>query len=111
MAHFNRRPRGYDGTGLTTHRVADLLPRMLSSLGDVHNERPDLILACWPEIIGQKMAPMTEAVSFVQGVLLIKVTNATLYSLLSQHEKPRIVARLKSKFPGVHFKNVLFRRG
>lgn len=111
MAQFYRRARNYDGTGMTSHRIADLLPQVLSSLAEVNAERPDLILACWPEIIGQKLAAMTQAVSFTQGVLLVKVKNSTLYSLLSQHDKPRILAKLKAKFPGVYFKNVLFRVG
>jgi len=111
MAHYYRKPRGYDGTGITSHRIVDLLPKVLSSLVEINNQRPDLILASWPEIIGKELAPMTEAISFTQGVLSVKVKNSTLYSLLNQHDKPRIVARLKAKFPGVHFKNIYFRIG
>lgn len=111
MTQYNRRPRGYNGTGLTSHRLGELLPKMLASLGEVHCERPDLVLACWPEIIGPKLASMTQAISFTQGTLVVKVKNSTLYSLLNQHDKPRILAKLKSRFPGVHFKNVLFKIG
>ena len=78
---IRRTPKGYDGTGLTTHKVSDLLPQVLARIGDVYQDRPDLILSAWPEIIGQKLAPMTQAVSFVEGVLSVKVKNSTLHSL------------------------------
>jgi len=110
MAQFYRKPKNYDGTSVTSHRVSDLLPSILSSLLDVQRDRPDLILAVWPEVIGSKLAAMTEAVSFVDGVLLVKVKNSTLHSILSLHDKPKILAKLKNKFPSVQFREVFFRR-
>lgn len=107
----SRTPRGYDGTALTTRQVANLLPAILTKIGSNYQERPDLILALWPEIIGSKLAPMTQAVSFIEGVLTVKVKNSTLHSLLSQHDKPRILNSLKQKFPKVLIKNVVFRIG
>lgn len=111
VGQFYRKSKGYDGTGLTSRRVSDLLPQMLSSLIETRNDRPDLVLAVWPEIIGEKLASMTQAVSFNDGFLVVKVRNSTLYSLLSQHEKPKILARLKAKFPKVRFKTIIFRVG
>lgn len=107
----SRTPRQYDGTAVTTRRVADLLPEVLTKIGSAYQERPDLILAIWPEIVGPKLAPMTQAVSFVDGVLTVKVKNSTLHSLLNQHDKPRILSSLKQKFPKVSIKNVVFRIG
>ncbi|MBA3603496.1 MAG: DUF721 domain-containing protein [Parachlamydiaceae bacterium] len=107
-----RTPKSYyDGTRVTTRRIADLLPQVLSAIGVMHNDRPDLVLTAWPEVIGQKLAGMTEAISFIDGILTIKVKNATLLSLLSQHDRPRILRNLQMKFPSVYFKNVVFRRG
>lgn len=108
----NRRtPKGYDGTIVTTHRMSDILPQVLSSIGAVHSARPDLILTAWPEVIGPKLAGMTEAISFHNGVLLVKVRNSTLYSLLQQYDKIRILNNLRAKFPQVEFKAVTFRIG
>lgn len=45
------------------------------------------------------MAPMTEPISFFDGVLTVKVKSATLYSLLCHHEKPRLLKQLQRKFP------------
>lgn len=111
IPRIRRTPKYYDGTAVTTHRFADLLPQVLSSIEELHHDRPDLILAAWPEVIGDKFAGMTEALSFCDGLLVIKVKNSPLYSLLSQHDKPRIMRNLRIKFPSVQFKNVVFRMG
>lgn len=106
-----RNPRNYDGVELTSREIKKLLPTVLGRIGLQHSERPDLILATWPEVIGTKLAPLTEPVSFREGVLTIKVKNSTLFSLLSQHEKPRLLKSLQEKFPSVTIKNLIFRIG
>lgn len=108
---YRRTPRNYDGSQITTHRMTELLPSILNSIVEVHQERPDLILASWPEIIGEKLVSMTQPISFVEGVLTVKVKNSTLYSLLSQNDKARILASLRQKFPKVKIQNIVFRIG
>lgn len=108
---YRRTPKDYDGTELTTHQMNDLLPSVLSQIHDVYQQRPDLILAIWPTLIGPKLAGMTQAVSFHDGFLLVKVKNSTLHSLLSQHEKPRLLSILRQKFPQVQIKTIVFRIG
>jgi hypothetical protein len=108
---YSRTPRQYDGTQVTSHRMADLLPRVLSKIGEVYQQRSDLILAIWPEIIGDRLASMTQAVSFADGVLVVKVKNSTLHSLLSQNDKLRILNLLRQKFPHAEIKNIYFRIG
>lgn len=100
-----------DGSELTNKQLKDLLPKVLGNIGAVHRDRPDLILAAWPQIIGEKLASMTKAVSFDKGVLSVKVSNSTLYSLLSQHERVRLIKCLREKFPSVEIKNIHFRIG
>lgn len=111
MQRVQRTPKNYDGTKVTTHRITDLLPQVLSTIGGAHQGRPDLILMAWPEVIGSKLAAMTQAVSFCDGVLTVKVKNSTLYSLLSQHDRPRIMRNLQMKFPSTQFKKIIFRIG
>lgn len=106
-----RTPRGYDGTRVTTHRVNDLLIHSLKEISESYAQRPDLVLAAWPEVIGPKLAAMTQAISFAEGVLTIKVKNSTLHSLLSQHDKPKILQNLRQKFPQVLIQNIVFRIG
>jgi hypothetical protein len=100
-----------NGSGLTNKQIKDLLPKALGSIGALQRNRPDLIVAAWPEVIGEKLAAMTKAVSFDQGVLYVKVRNSTLYSLLSQHERGRLLKSLREKFPSIEIKNIHFRLG
>lgn len=108
---YTRTPKQYDGTQVTSHRIHDILPSVLAKIGDVYKDRPDLVLATWPELIGSQLATMTQAVSFVDGVLVVKVKNSTLHSLLSQNEKPRLLRLLRQKFPRVEIKTITFRMG
>lgn len=106
-----RTPKNYDGTQVTTHRINDLLAYALEGISDSFEQRPDLVLAAWPSVIGPKLAPMTQATAFTDGVLFVKVRNSTLHSLLSQHDKPHILNTLRGKFPKVPIHNIVFRIG
>lgn len=108
---YSRTPRQYDGTRATSHRLTDLFPLVLAKIGEVYQQRADLILAAWPDIMGVKLATMTQAVSFTDGILVVKVKNSTLHSLLSQQEKLRLLNVLRKKFPNVEIKNIYFRIG
>ena len=108
---FFRTPKDYDGTDPTGKQIQQLIPNFLRHLSESYKDRGDLILVAWSDIIGPKLAPMTKAVSFEEGVLHVKVKNSTLYSLLSQHEKTRLLKCLKDRFPSVMIRNIVFRIG
>ncbi len=110
-SNYQRTPKNYRGTALTTRRMSELLPDVLRQINQVYRHRPDLILASWPEIIGSKLAAMTQAVAFKEGILHIKVRNSTLHSLLSQYDKQRLLAKLREKFPDSMIKGISFRIG
>ncbi len=96
-------------TGVTSKQISQILPRLLNRIGKRYQDRPDLVLNSWPAVIGPKLAAYTRAVSFQEGVLVVHVKNSTLYSLLSQHDKPRIIQNLREKFPHTTIKTVVFR--
>jgi hypothetical protein len=98
-------------TDTTNKQMKDLLPKVLQEIGAKHKDRPDLIVQSWPGIIGEKLAPMTKAVAFEKGILTVKVSNSTLYSLLSQHERGRLLKCLKQRFPAIEINNIYFRIG
>lgn len=110
-ARNSRLPKGYDGTGATNSSLSDLLARALERLSQHRGAEPAAVLAAWPEIVGPQYAALARAVSFVDGVLTVKVANATCYSLLCQYEKGKILGRLRQRFPASSIKNVLFRMG
>lgn len=68
-------------------------------------------MAAWPDVVGPLLAPMTKVVSFVDGILTVKVKNSTLYSLLSQTEKARLIKNLRDKFPQTSIRTINFRLG
>lgn len=105
----SRTPKNYDGTRVTTHHVGDLLSAVFSKISSSYQEDPDLVVRAWPEIIGAKLAPMTQAVSLCDGVLIVKVRNSTLHSLLSRHDKYRVLTAIKQRFPKANVHNIVFR--
>lgn len=106
-----RRPYGYDGSGKTSWLASELVSSLMHEVTHAVQARPDLVLAAWPEIIGAQLTPMTQAVSFIDGVLTVKVKNATLFSLLNHREKSRLVSLLRERFPKMTFVNIVFRTG
>lgn len=96
---------------VTNKQLARLLPKMLERIAAIQKDRPDLIVAAWQEIIGEKYAPMAKAIGFENGILLVKVQNSTLYSLLAQHEKNRLLQMLRKRFPSIEIKTIHFRIG
>ena len=99
------------GTKRTNKQLTELLPRVLGEIGSLHKERPDLIMAAWRDVIGEKLFGMTKVVSFEKGILFIKVNNSTLYSVLSTQERGRLLRALQKRFPSVEIKNIHFRIG
>jgi hypothetical protein len=96
----------------STHRhIKDLLPPLLESLSEKMEQKPDLVMAAWPEIVGKRIAAMTKAVSYESGVLRVLVNNSTLYSLLVEHEKVRLLGKLKKRFPSLPIRNIFFKVG
>lgn len=70
-----------------------------------------MILAGWSQVIDEKWRAMTQAISFEKGVLMVKVKNAALYSLLVQQERNNLLRRMQDKFPEAELKNIVFRIG
>jgi hypothetical protein len=96
---------------LTNKHLKELLPSALREISGRRNERPDLILAGWSQVIDEKWRAMTQAISFEKGVLMVKVKNAALYSLLVQQERNNLLRRMQDKFPEAELKNIVFRIG
>lgn len=104
-----RTPRNYDGIECTNRHVKELLPSFLDKVHQHVKNNSALVLASWPSIIGPQLAPMTQAVSFDEGVLVVKVKNSTLYSLLIRHDKPKLFKKMKLQFPNLKLKDIVFR--
>ena len=107
----SRIPKNYDGNKPTGRQIRDLLPGMLTKLSEKCNDQPHQILSAWADIVGKRIGQMSQAKSYDYGVLKVLVKNSTLHSLLVEHEKPRLIAAFKEKFPKVNFRDILFKIG
>lgn len=108
---MKRTPRHYDGDQPTGRQLKDLLPEIMTQISAKVDENPREILDAWPKIVGPKIGKMARAVSFESGVLKVKVDNSTLYSLLILHEKERLLRKMRTCFPKVILRDILFRIG
>ena len=103
-----RTPKDFEGTTrLPGVKIGEVLPGILLAIGKKTEPARDEVFQEWILILG-KMAPLTQPVSFADGVLTVIVKSSTLYSLLRQHEKPQLLRKLKAKF---QIKDLVFRIG
>lgn len=85
-----------------------MLSEILSDLGKRTKDPSIEIFKAWQNLIGEKMAHLAEPVSYIDGILTVKVKSSTLYSLLAGPEKSRLLKTLKEKFS---IRNLVFRVG
>jgi hypothetical protein len=108
---YKRTPKNYDGVVSPIKELKNILPNILNGIEENYAKKPSNILSSWKEIIGKDLAVFTEATSLKDGILVVKVKNSTLYSLLSQHEKEKILKTLQNKFSKEAIRNIIFRIG
>lgn len=108
---FFRTPKNYQGTRPTGKTLSEVMPYVMDAIHGACEEKPDLIMQAWPKIIGDKLAPMTKAVSFERHVLHVTVNNSSLLSLLSRYEKYKLLTSLKEMFPSIEIRDIRFRIG
>lgn len=95
---IERTKRHFNGTAPTGKKISDLLPLVLADIEKKTEDDREKIFQFWFSLIGEKMATLTQPISLKNGILTIKVKSATLYSLLCQHEKPRLLKELQTKY-------------
>ncbi|OGN65345.1 MAG: hypothetical protein A3E80_02030 [Chlamydiae bacterium RIFCSPHIGHO2_12_FULL_49_9] len=103
-----RTPRNFDGIQNPGKKISDLLGEIMGEIGRKAGGGQEEIFREWFHLLGEKMGPLTEPLYVKEGVLTVKVKSPTLYSLLCQHEKPRLLRRLKQKF---QIRDLIFRVG
>ncbi|MEI6242050.1 MAG: DUF721 domain-containing protein [Chlamydiota bacterium] len=106
-----RTPRNYDGIASPTKEMNKLLPEVFKEIEGAYAKKGFLVVEAWPEIIGEKLARMTKVVSLKDGILTVSVKSSTLFSLLCQHEKERILQILQKRFSKEIVRKILFRMG
>ena len=95
----------------TPRLISEILPGMLEAIEKKKSRKPQAILAYWKEAIGAELFPMTKAVLFQEGVLTVKVKSSTLYSLLCQYEKKKLLKKMQKKFSQEIVREIVFKLG
>ncbi len=111
MKSIPRIPKDYDGQSPTGRKLETLLTQVLEDIGKTQKQGIHVIEPVWKEIVGTKISELTRVADFQKGTLFIKVKNATLLSILSSQEKPRLMQNLREKLPNIHFVNLVFQFG
>lgn len=88
-----------------------MLPEVLGRIQKTSGAGAVDIIEAWVHIIGPKIASMTTALAFEKGVLKVAVRSSSLYSVLCQHEKPRLLRLLQERFPKNGVRDIVFRIG
>ena len=74
--------------------ASEILPKILLNIEKKYRSNPSNVVESWPQIIGSKLAPMTKVVGFENGVLTVKVKSSTLFSLLNNYEKDKLLVKV-----------------
>lgn len=106
---MKRTPRNYNGIEFSPKKIGKLLPKILEKIQKTNGAEREQVFAAWFQIIGKQMASYTKPVSFQNGILKVSVFSSTLYSLLKQHEKPRLLKALEDKHPKISIRDIEFR--
>lgn len=96
---------------LTNKFLSDLLGDMKRGFVEPQEMAEVNLAHIWKLCVGEKIAAVTEIKSFNHGLLVIKVSGASLSHLLTTTERPKILARLKKDFSFLKVKNIIFRSG
>ena len=105
---LNPKRKASNTTRSSIKSIQSLLTPFLKEVNSNCDQRVDLIPLAWPEIIGSSLAPMTQAETFKDGTLYVKVFNSTLLSILSHREKHILLKKLKAKFPKTDINEIRF---
>lgn len=91
--------------------INTLLPKILQNIEKNYKRNPSIVIHYFIEIIGSKLVPMVKVKSFENKVMVVIVTNSTLFSLLNNYEKDNLLKKMQAKFSEENIKKIIFKIG
>ena len=88
-------------------RISDLIRQFVASNGKDELFRERKVLSIWPSVMGDYIANNTNSVSIKQGVLYVKVLNASLRFELNT-SRSLIIKKLNDAVGGEVVKSIVF---
>lgn len=96
------------GTSIRSKQLGDIANKFLFEVSENYKKKPLSVIESWPKIIG-KLSQMTKVISFKRGLLVVGVKSSTLYSLLTNYEKGKILKKMQEEFSKDLVKDIAFR--
>jgi len=94
----------------TSRTIGNVLEKVVAELGLTKRLREEEVLAAWREIVGEFIAQHSSPQRLVDGVLHVRVLQASMHYELDRTLRQDIVAKLKQRF-GRTVRDVRFRVG
>jgi predicted nucleic acid-binding Zn ribbon protein len=94
----------------TARNVGQVLEKVLAELGLEKRLREEEVLSAWREVVGDFIAQHSSPQRLVEGVLHVRVLQASMHYELDRTLRQEIVAKLKGRFGRV-VRDVRFRVG
>ncbi len=111
VSSLKRTPKNYRGVKQPQKKLDQILDFCLSKIRPENGARKEEVFKAWYAIIGHRLQAFAHPTSLYDGILMVKVKNQTLYSLLCTHEKKRLLQDLQKKFSKKIIKDIRFRMG
>lgn len=90
---------------------AELMPRLMQTLGLKERLREPEVIEAWSAIVGEFIAAHSAPVSLRDGVLHVRVLQPALHYELEQIARLEVLRKLKLRFGGRIIRQVKFRVG
>jgi hypothetical protein len=106
--------RGYREKSVAPDRgqaVSEALEKVMKTLGLQDRLTESQILNAWREIVGEWFFLHTCPDRLREGTLFVRVVQSSVQFELDRNWKPKILQKLKARFPGVRIREIKFRVG
>lgn len=91
--------------------AADMIGKVMKSLGLGERLRQEEVLGAWREIVGDFIASHAAPQRLQNGVLFVQVLQPTMHYELDRAWKPKILKKFKERFGPRTVKEIKFRVG
>jgi len=91
--------------------VAEVLGRLMTSLGLGERFREEEIFSAWKEIVGEFIASHSRPARLQDGVLYVQVLQPTMHYELDRVWKVKILGKLRARFGAKSVREIRFRIG
>ena len=106
-----RVPRGYDGKKPTGRLIGTMTDSILNQISKKFDAKPQNIYNVFLTLMNDQVRPLVKPYNFHNGVLVVKVKNGTLLSILATQERGRLISEMRAKLPRAEIQNIVFQIG